>query len=61
MAALRAKESPALSTIIPLEVLKSFHAAMQLFDDTVAFGPSLHMMQGILADAVAKMSRGISI
>jgi hypothetical protein len=61
MAAFRAKESPGLSSIIPLEVLKSFHTAVQLFDGTVDFGPSLHMMQGILAEAVAKSSRGISL
>lgn len=60
MAALRAKESPGLSSIIPPEVLKSFHTAVQLFDDKIAFGPSLHMMQGILAEAVAKRSKGIS-
>lgn len=61
MAALRAKESPSLSSIIPPEVLKGFHAAMHLFDDTMAFGPSLHTMQSILAEAVTKMSRGISL
>jgi hypothetical protein len=56
MAALRAKGSPALSSFISPEVWRSFHSAVQLFDDILAFGPSLHTMHSVLAEAVANLA-----
>lgn len=60
MAALWGKESLIISNVIPQEALQSFAVVGQLFEDVEEFGPSLHMMKGILAEAVADVIRGVS-
>lgn len=54
MAALRGKDSPSISKIIPQELLKTFHVAVHLFDDVMVSTPSLHMMKGVLTEAVVR-------
>lgn len=54
MAALRGKNSPGISNIIPQEALKSFHVAVHLFDDVMESTPSLHMMKCALTEAIAR-------
>lgn len=60
IAALRGRQNPNISNIIPQEAPQAFVIAGQLFGDVMQFGPSLQMMKGILAEIIPDMSGRVS-